>query len=162
MSASKFENAAYKIIVDDLIEKCKQQELYSLHWVREAYVGKPNGKHGLVDLKVMYLNLRAGVISHTVNYEMKSGYSDLTNGRGLNFNADYNYVVYPRDSSRYIKTQNGNSMLTKEKISKWLDKRKGVHIGIICIENDNSITVERIARRKKGKPRKWVIHGTKF
>ena len=145
---SLFEEVAVSLVLSDWKDKCDRQNLYRLEWGRNAHVGYGRKKWGLVDLVVNLRNLRTLVACKTIHYEMKSCVLDLCSGNGVNLYADYNYIVYPKDCRHYVTS--GKS-LSFEYLDKWTKKRKLEYVGIICIDEDLKLQVEREARHKNAK-----------
>ena len=148
MSCSMFEDQACEIILNDFVGKYSGQNRYGFEYERESCVRYANKKRGRFDLVVKIIELKRFKICKTIHYEMKSCMSDLKSGRGINFHGDYNYLVYPRDSKPYVR--NGTN-ITFEKAKEWLEKHGYDRVGIICLREDGTLSVEREAFTMRAK-----------
>lgn len=84
----------------------------------------------------------------TICIECKSGMRDLKSGYGLNFDGDINYILYPKNASRFI--QDGYWGLNKDKIEKvfWQNGIRGV--GILELDDQDKIRFVKRPYRKIG------------
>lgn len=144
MSKSKFEQVACEAVATDFFSRYAAAcEYFACRFEREKSVRKPAGTWGRVDL---YLEIfdpdDKKSPRYRFSFEMKTSTTDLASGYGLNFEAENNFIVYPRNHLEY--TCSGAS-LDREYLESFLHSIGCDYVGILCVEDDKSITVERKA-----------------